>query len=270
MPSASPSTLLLPREHGAWGILLIPYLTAVAVAGRLSLAVVLAVAAVLLAFLARYPLELLLVPGLYRRAGSPSIRRARALAWLYGLLAAAVGVLLIIGWELLLLLPIGLLALVFFSFHIWVGRRGSDRSWTAELVGTIGLTLSGLVGWIAATGGLTKTGLLVWGLNCVFFCTGIVYVKARIRSRLAVHRPELRQVTRFMLGFHLVVVLLVLTLVAVRWVSLLTLLPFVVAAARASWGARRTDQAFALRRLGWSEVGLSVFFATFLTLGFRL
>ena len=267
---ATTSSYLLPREHGAWGIVLIPFLTAVAIPGRLTPAVGLTLAAVLLAFIARYPLELLLVPELYRRAGSPPRERARRLAWAYGLAAAALGVLLVAGWKLYLLLPVGLLAALFFLFHLWAGRRSSDRSWGAELLGTTGLTLSGLAGWIAATGTLNQTGLLVWWLNCVFFCAGIVYVKSRLRSRLAVHRPELQQATHFMLGFHAAVVVFVLALVYLRWVSPLILLPFGVAAARAGWGARRTGQPFALRRLGWSEVALSIFFGTFLTLGFRL
>jgi len=267
---SSTSSYLLPREHGAWGIVLIPFLTAVAIAGRLTLAVGVALAVVLLAFIARYPLELLLVPELYRRAGSPPRERARRLAWAYGLLAATLGVLLVVGWKLYLLLAVGLLAALFLLFHLWAGRRSSDRSWGAELLGTVGLTLSGLVGWIAATGTLNLTGLLVWWLNCIFFCAGIVYVKSRIRGRLAVHRPELQQATHFMLGFHVAVVVFVLGLVYLRWISPLILVPFAVAAARASWGARRTGQPFALRRLGWSEVALSIFFATFLTLGFRL
>lgn len=264
------SSLILPREHGAWGIVLIPFLTAVAIAGRLTLPVLLALVAVLLAFVARYPLQLLLVPALYRRAGSPPLARLRSLALAYGLLAAGAGILLVVTWEFYLLLAVGLLVLLFFIFHLWLGRRGNDRGWSAALVGTVGLTLSGPVGWIAATGKLDQTGLLVWGLNCVFFCAGIVYVKSRIRSRLVVHRPELRQVTRFMLSFHLAVVLFVLALAFLRWVPPLIVLPFAVAAARAIWGAGREGQPFVLRRLGWSEVALSVFFATFLTLGFRL
>lgn len=270
MPSTLSSAYLLPREHGAWGIVLIPFLTAVAIAGRLTVAVWLGLAAVLLAFIARYSLELLLIPELNRRAGSPPRARARQLAWAYSLPAATIGVLLVVWWRLYLLLPVGVLAALFFLFHLWAGRRSSDRSWGAELLGTVGLTLSGLVGWITATGGLNQIGLLVWWLNCVFFCTGIVYVKSRVRGRLAVHRPELQQATHFMLGFHVAVVLFVLALAYLRWISPLILLPFAVAAARASWGARRISQPFALRRLGWSEVALSIFFATFLTLGFRL
>ncbi len=259
----------LPREHGAWGIVSIPFLTAIVIAGRFNPAVVIALASVLLAFIARYPLELLLVPGLFRRAGSPSRERVYRFAWIYGLLAAVAAMALLTIWKLYLLIPVGLAAAVLFLAHLWEGRRGDDRSWLSELLGTAGLTLSGLVGWVATTGGLDATGLLVWWLNCIFFCVGIVYVKARIRGRLAVHRPELWRSIRFMVTLHVLAVAFVVTLVWWRALSPLLMIPFAIAALRAGWGARQAERPFALTRLGWSEVALSLVFATFITLGFR-
>ncbi len=262
--------LLLPREHGAWGILLIPFLTAAAIAGPLTLPVWLALATVLLVFLARYPLVLLLVPGAWVRAGRPARDRVRRFAWLYSLLATGGGGLLIFVWELYLLVPLALAAALSFGLHLWLARRGAERGWAAELLGAAGLTLTALVGWVAATGGIDQTGFLVWLLNCVFFCAAVIYVKSRIRARRAAHRPEAGHESACSVGFHLLVVLFVGALVFLRDISPLIVVPFVVAAGRAGWGARRADHAFALRRLGWSEVALSLFFAGFLLLGFRL
>lgn len=260
----------LPREHGAWGIVLIPFLTAVVIAGSYQLPVWVALAAVLLAFIARYPVELLVVPGAYRRAGSPQRGQAKQFAWGYVLPATILGGLLVVYWQLYLLLPLGGLALALFLVHVWGGKSGEERSLAMELVGTVGLTLSGLVGWIAATGGLDGAGLLIWALNALFFCSGILYVKARIRSRLAVHRPELGSGAWLMVGWHLALVVFVATMVVMKWLSPLIVLPFAVAAARAAWGTWQGGRPFVLTRLGWSEVALSLFFAMFLTLGFRL
>jgi hypothetical protein len=260
----------LPREHGAWGIVVIPFLTAVIIAGPVRPAVWVGLGAVLAAFIARYPIELLIVPGVYRRAGSPERDRVRKFAWAYGVLATALGVFLLAYWRLYLLLPLGVVAVILFLMHIRAGRDGEDRSLAMELVGTVGLTLTGLVGWVAATGGLDRTGLLVWALNGLFFCSGVLYVKARIRSRLAVHRPDLGSGASLMVGWHVALVVFVAALVTLKWLSPLIVLPFGVAAARAAWGARQGSRPFVLTRLGWSEVALSVFFAMFLTLGFRL
>ena len=260
----------IPREHGAWGIVLIPFLTAVIIAGSYQAPVWVALAAVFLAFIARYPVELLMVPSAYRRAGSPERSQARKFAWAYGLPATLLGGLLVVYWQLYLLLPLGGVALALFLVHVRGGKSGEERSLVMELVGTVGLTLSGLVGWIAATGGLDRAGLLIWALNGLFFCSGVLYVKARIRSRLAVHRPELASGASLMVGWHLALVVFVAAMVVMKWLSPLIVLPFVVAAARAAWGAQQGGRPFVLTRLGWSEVALSVFFAMFLTLGFRL
>ena len=72
-----------------------------------------------------------------------------------------------------------------------------------------------------------------------------------------------------MIACHVVMVVLVAAMLFARWISPLVVVPFALAAGRAGWGAAQGARPFALRRLGWSEVALSVFFALFLTLGFR-
>lgn len=68
--------LLLPREHGAWGVLLIPFLTTAAIGRRADAPVMLCLAAVFLLYLARHPLEFLLAPGrVVRPAGRFEIKR---------------------------------------------------------------------------------------------------------------------------------------------------------------------------------------------------
>jgi hypothetical protein len=265
----TPPKVPLPREHGAWGILLVPFLTAVLVAGRLTPAVPLALAAVVLAFLARFPLEVLLAPAGREARVGPELARARHFAWVYGLGLLGTGAVLVGGWKLYLLVPLGGLAGALFGLHIRAARRGSERRLGEELLTTSGLTLSALAGWIAATGGVDGRGLLVWVLNATFFCAGVVYVKSRIQARRAGLRGEDRFPRGVVLGFHLLLVALASALVALRWASALVVVPFALAAARASWGLRRSGQPFALRRLGWSEVGLSLLFAGFLALGLR-
>lgn len=261
----------LPREHGTWAILLIPFLTATAITGTLNPAVGVALLAVLLTFLLRAPLATLLLPGEGRPDGRTTATARRWVA-LYGTGAILAGLALVVVWHRLQLLAVAALALLLFLLHLREVRGGAVLGWPAEGLGTLGLTLSALVAWIAATGVLTATGLLVWLLNAAFFLAGLVYVKLRIRSLAAARKPELgspQAGARQVLQFHLGIVLLVAGLVLGQWASPLVLVPFLLATGRAGWGARRFGQRFAVRRLGWSEVAHALVFGVLLVLAFR-
>jgi hypothetical protein len=248
----------------------IPFLTAVLIAERFSLAVGLTALAVLGAFLARYPLELLLIPNSYLRAGRPERRPLLVAAWAFSLLTFFLGLALTLIWKLYLLWGLALAGLGLFALRVWQGRRSGDRSLTAELVGTAGLTLSALAGWIAARGSLDPTALWVWALNALFFGSGVLYVKSRIQARRAASRPDEAGTGRFAVVFHILVLLFVAAMVFARWLSPLIVVPFLLAAVRAARGIRSAAETpFALRRLGWSEVALSVIFAVFVVLGFH-
>lgn len=251
----------LPREHGAWGILAVPFVTAAAIAGSFSLAVVLAFAVVLLVFLARGPLEAALL--------TDEARKPLRLALAYGLPATVLGLGLLLVWKLYLLLPLGGLAVLIFMLHLWAVRARKAHYAAAQLLGTTALTLSAPVAWIAATGGLDSTGALVWLLNWIFFCCGVLYVRERIRLQQAARRGATVPAGWWASLVNILALGVVAALVWAGQTSIWIVVPFGLAAARAAWGLRAAGQPLALRRLGWSEVLLSLFFASFLTLGFR-
>lgn len=256
----------LPREHGAWGIVAVPFVTAAAIAGSFSLAVVLAFAVVLLVFLARAPLEAAWLAA----RGSAEARKPLRLALAYGLPAAVLGLALLLVWKLYLLLPLGGLAALIFVLHLWAVRARKAHYAAAQLLGTTALTLSAPVAWMAATGGLDATGALVWLLNWIFFCCGVLYVRERIRLQQAARRGAAVPADRWAWLLNFLALAVAGALVWAGETSIWIIVPFALAAARAAWGLRHAAQPLALRRLGWSEVLLSLFFASFLTLGFRL
>lgn len=261
--------LLLPREHGAWGILLVPFLTAAAIAGGFNFGVALALMAALLAFLARTPLEFLLVPAQRRLLPEVSVAGAGLSAALFGGGALAAAAALALGWGLTRwLLGLGSVTLALFVLHLLRARRGAAQGWAASFLATGALTLSAPLAWLAARGGLDLTGVSVWLLNLAFFASGLVYVRMRIRALGA--RTPAGEAARLVWAFHLGVLGLAVTLALLRWASPLVVLPFGLAAARAAWGTRQFGQRFALRQLGWTEVAHSVVFAALLVAAFRL
>jgi hypothetical protein len=270
MNEAGSSMLLVPREHGAWAMLMIPFVSAVLVVGEWTPQVLTALVFVVFAFSARYSIEMLLIPASYSRAGRPDRGQVRRSAWNCSLVAAIAGFLLIVVWSLYQLLWVGLAAAFVFGLRIRQGRLGADRELRTEVTGAVGLTLTALVGWIASAGSVDKSALLLWALNCAFFCAAIVYVKARIRALSARRRGEKDPYAWRVFCFHLLVVAFVISLVFARWVSSLVVVPFALAALRAIMGQRARQRTFSLKRLGWSELVLSLVFAGFLVWGFSL
>ena len=167
------------------------------------------------------------------------------------------------------MLPLALLGALLAGERIRTARRGADRGLLAELIGASGLSLSALVAWVAATGGLDSTGWLVWALNAAFFSCGILYVKSRVRARRAHRRPQAGAMAGVTITFNFAVVMFVLVLVWRGWIAPLVVVPFVLATVRAKWGLSTKQKWLPLPRLGWSEVALSLVFAALLILGFR-
>lgn len=299
--------LFLPREHGAWGALLIPFLTTAAIARRADAPVVLCLAAAFLFYLARHPLELLLAPQaqrFYRGGGrraegngtgeagpvEKGLASRTLIGWfaLYATLGTLAGLPLLLIFERQALLVLAVIAAVFFILRVILLRRRAERSLLGEWLVVPGLTLTAPAAWVAATGTLDRTALLLWLLHTLFFSSGIFYVKFRIRAlqrkapfeslwqRLA-FAGDLITYHLLMLVFAAAVVhigrsanLLIAPRGPVHWAGWIALLPFLPvslrALARVVWLGRR----FEIKRVGWTEVAHALVFAALLVLTFGL
>lgn len=289
--------LLLPLEHGAWGVLLVPYLATAAIARRADGAVVLCLAALFLLYLARQPLELLLAPQAMRYyARRPTVREAAAptrhalWAWflVYGTGVALVGLPLLIVFHRFSLLILAAIAAVFFVLRIYFLRRRQERSLAGEWLVVPGLTLGAPAAWIAATGMLDATAFLLWLLHTLFFSSGIFYVKFRIRvleRKQPVGTFWQRVVfARDLIAYHLLMLVFAVSVVHIGWASNLHVaprgpehwsgwiaaLPFLPAAVRALTRVVWFGGRFEIRRLGWTEVAHSLVFGALLVLTFGL
>lgn len=299
--------LLLPREHGAWGILLIPFLTTAAIARRGDAPVVLCLAAIFLAYLARHPLELLLAPQIKRfyrgaargssqhGAGEPEaqagvLSNRALLGWfsLYAALGSLAALPLFLVFHRKGLLVLAGVAGGFFLLRVLMLRTRAERSLLGEWLAAPGLALTAPAAWVAATGSLNGTALLFWLLHTLFFSSGIFYVKFRIRV-LAEKRSlgslwERVVFAREVIIYHVLMVLFAATVVHIGWASALPVaprgpehwaswvaaLPFLPAAGRALAGVIWLDGRLQIKRLGWSEVAHSLIFAALLILSFGL
>ena len=260
---------ILPKEHGAWAVLFGAFLTGAGVAGRVTLPVTLLLGGVTLLAVANGPIAALLRMADCHR---PPDRR-RAVGWLlvYGIGAAACIAPLFVLYGMTFLLPFGMAAALFFILRAFLVRQGEDRSLPGELVATAGLTLVGPTAHAVAVGAALPTGAVLWLLLFLFYVSGVFYLRMRIRAVLAQRRPTTdapNPARRWCVRYHLLLLLVVPALAAVQLIPWPVLLAFAPALWRAAAGLRRQDSTLNLKRLGWSEVGLTAAFVVLLIVSF--
>jgi hypothetical protein len=167
------------------------------------------------------------------------------------------------------LVPFAMAAACFLILRAFLVREGDDRSLSGELIGTAGLALVGPTAHAVAVNGAQPIGALLWLLLSLYFASGVFYVRMRIRVMVA-QRKGARVVTSrarwSCLLYHAVLLLLIPLLAAAEVVPWAVLLAFAPALWRAAAGMRRRDAVLNLRRLGWSEVGLTAAFVLILVI----
>jgi hypothetical protein len=177
--------LILPREHGAWGLLLVPMVTGAGVAFRESQHVVpalLLLAATLALFWLRTPVESLLGTSALRAQTADERRTVATVIAVLGAVAAlALGILLWAG-ENPLLWALGAAAGAAFVGQALLKKLGRRTRMLSEIVGTIGLTASGPAAYYVITGKFGGMAWIIWIANLIFAGDQIHYVQLRIHT----------------------------------------------------------------------------------------
>lgn len=247
----------LPREHGAWALLLGPLVVGLLAARHPGLpGWVLGLSATAL-FLAREPAVRLLRG---RRHGvRPEVRRV----WIrWAVVCSALG---LAGMALLVLVLqrpglalLGLVVLPLLAVHLWLTEQREERSIPAELLGIAALTLAAPAAWYTATGSFLPDGGLLWILCVLYFSSAVFYVKMQVSRFL---RPQgFLGARRLHVAYHgLAAVALALLVVAAGlnpWIVIAYLPMF----ARSAVGAVRGPARLNLKQLGYLEVAYTTWF----------
>ena len=179
-------SLPLPREHGAWFILLVPYLVgawvgSAAVDGSFARSMT-ALPAVLLLFISRPALMTLIK----RRHIDGSFGEDAAALALGSALAA--GTALVFFAALFImggfrgLLPLGLLGGLLFGLHLWRILARRERSFSGEIAGILMLTLTAPLACYLASASFDRECLLLWLLCALYFGSSVFYVKMKLKA----------------------------------------------------------------------------------------
>lgn len=252
----------LPREHGAWAMLLTPLVVAAAACGPDPKGLTAALGWIA-GYCLRGPIELLRGTGATGRAGMARGSRQEAKLWC-GLFLLGAAALLgpIIWFQPAVLVPL-LAALFVLAIVQWMADRGHVKSILSETLSIAGMTAGVPLYYLAATGAVGPEGWVV-GLSCFAFFFGSIFrVKSLGRERRSVFFRRLS-----------VAVHLALTLVAAGaaiWLGQSILLPAALLVPTI-WAVRCSlaRKSINLRHVGHSEVALTAIFGVLLVLAVGL
>jgi hypothetical protein len=250
--------LIVPREHGAWGLLLVPLFTGV-VAGfaserRIWPLLMFTVAAPSLFWL-RTPVESLI--------GTSSLtantERERRTALIASILLAALATACLTGlmWkgQNLQLILLGAATLFALMVQTVLRRLGRRARMAAQLVGAIGLTCTAPAAYYIGVGRLNERAFILWAANWIFAGNQIHFVQLRIHSaRASTFSQKFAQGGRLFLLAQ--PVFLASLVVASFWRVLppLVIVAFVPALVRGTLWFFRKPESLDVRSLGWSEM----------------
>jgi len=265
-------SFFLPREHGAWGMLLVP-LVAGAAAGnprgdRIIWILLFAVAALGM-FCLRTPVEAALGLSALRPQNGGERRLVYSFIFIYAsAVLTALSILFIVARAYGLLL-LGAVAAIAFLLQAVLKQLGRNTRMNSQLMGSIALSSTAAAAYYLATGRFDKLAILVWLVNWIFSADQIHFVQLRIHSARAVTPGEkLRRGRGFVI--HQVVSILFLGLIwRAGWLPGLILFAFGPLFARGIvWFFEKSRQ-LQVRRLGISELLYAVIFGTLFIAGFH-
>ena len=266
-------SLIVPREHGAWGILLVPMLTGASVGlwkggGAGGLAPFSIVTLTL--FWLRTPVESWIGTAPIRARTPNELRFVRNTSLALAAVSLSALFWLFWGWQNRALLWIGATAGSAFLVQSVLKRTGRRARAPAQMIGAAGLTATAPAAYYAVTGQLDLIAWSLWAANLLFAINQIQYVQLRIHAAHTTNRSEKLSAGRwFLIGQTILMALLAVACAEqyFRWYAAVAFLPVLFRGF--AWFAIE-PQPLAIPALGKSELIYAAMFGVFLVVGTQL
>lgn len=257
----------LPKEHGAWAMLYVPFalgaVTAVWHGGFHVVHTILLLVAVSAAFVGR---ESVVAWWRARRLGHPTAAAARDAVGL-SLLAGATALPLFQRTRAFVFLF--LVGAVLYAIHLQQVRRQEVRTFLGEVLGIAALALAAPAAYVAGRGAWHPTGAWLWGLCVVYFTSSVFYVKLRVADLQVRRRAEQRRLRIGAMLYHSGLLAVLAVLAASGRLPSVTLLAFAPVVVRAGWAVWRGARKLDLRRTGILEIVYALNFLVWIAAGLR-
>ena len=264
-------SFVLPREHGAWGILLVPLVTGATVAllrGGALVPLLPFLLASMSLFCLHTPVEAALGTSA-QRVDTPAERRLVVLA-ISGYAAVAAVALAALLWDgnNPALLVLGAIAAFSFGVQALLRKLGRSTRMASQMVGLVGLTSTASGAYYVSTGRVDMTVWMIWAANWLFAANQIQMVQLRIRdAKVAGLKERLARGSRFLAGEILTVVFLIL-FYRFRLLPKMSVVAFHPMLLRGAAWFFKKPRPLRVHRLGWMELGFALIFGVMFVSGF--
>ncbi|MFC4320680.1 YwiC-like family protein [Litchfieldia salsa] len=182
--------LLLPKQHGAWAMLFIPFLFGVFL-GQPSWIHVPLVVGWFFLYLATYPLLMLL----------KNKQRELYQKWT---VIYTIPVVISLSFVIIynpMFVYFGLLMLPFFLVNIYFAKTKNERALLNDFSAVIVFSIGGIASYYAGTGTLDQRAYMIFVLSTLFFIGSTFFIKSMIREK---RNPVFKWVSW---GFHVCVMI---------------------------------------------------------------
>jgi hypothetical protein len=265
--------LIIPREHGAWGLLLVPMITGAGVAFHQAshiFPLILLSTAALALFWMRTPLESLLGTSAMRAQNSEEARTVRSAVICFGAIAAVALVALLWAGRNSNLWPLGIAAGMAFVLQALLKQLDRRFRMLSEMIGTVGLTAAAPAAYYVITGEFGITAWILWLANILFAGDQIHYVQLRIHTaKVEGFRNKLSKGWAFAVGQAVMTTILTIVCMA-RLMPAIASIAFAPLLFRGWFYFVAEPSPLVVRRLGWNELKHATAFCVLLIAAFIL
>ena len=262
---------VLPREHGAWGILLVPLVTGSTVALLRSgtlLPVLLFLVASIALFCLRTPVEALLGTSVQRVDNSAEQRIVATAIAGYAVVACLTLATLLWNEHHSGLLVLGAIAALSFGVQAALRKLSRALRMTSQLVGLVGLTSTAAGAYYVSTGRLDTPAFMIWLANWLFAANQVHMVQLRIHNaKVDGFRKRLACGWKFLLGEALTIILLI-GLFYFGLLPKMSVIAFHPMLLRGFVWFFKKPRPLRVRRLGWMELGFALIFGVMFVSGY--
>jgi hypothetical protein len=266
--------MVVPREHGAWGMMLVPLATGAVVAARSSVnsaaVVILLIAAMSSLFWLRTPLESWLGTSPIKAQTDYECGLLMKAIVAIGVVAAGNVAALLWNGHNRGLLIIGAIAAFAFAVQAGVKRLGRKGRMPAQIIGAIGLTSTAACAYYVATGRLDRTAIALWLANWLFAADQIHFVQVRIHSsRAATFNEKLQPGLGFLVG-QIGLIAAIIAACRLGFFPAAIAIAFLPILLRGTLWFVRGRQPLDVHKLGFSELAQALTFGALLCAAFLL